>query len=500
MTSQSVSVPAPVGGWNARDPIATMPATDALVLDNWFPTPSDVRVRGGKTSWATGLSGQVESLLKYASTSTSKLFAAAGGNVYDVTSTGAVGAAVTTFSTSRIQSENFTTAAGNYLICCTGADAPQHYNGTVWATPAITGVTGGASTLVQPCAFKSRLFFTQTDSLSFWYLPVNSIAGAATEFALGGIFADGGYLLAMGTWTLDAGTGVDDHAVFVTSKGEVAVYAGTDPTSAADWGLVGVYRIGTPIGRKCMVKYGGDVLIICQDGVFPLSAALQSTRVDVTAAITDKIRPTVNQSATSYKNVYGWQVLPYPKESAVILNVPTSSTVSYQYVMNGITGAWCRFTGWNASSFAVFTDDLYFGGLNTVYKAWTGNDDNGNDIDSDAKTAFSDFGAPARKKHFKMIKMFVGTNGAFGPGIRLNVDYADERVTGTGAAIPLTAGVWGVSVWGGTTWGGGLQTIARWQKVTGVGYCASLRVRNATNGSELRWYSTDYMIEVGGIL
>lgn len=477
-----------------------MPETDAIVLDNWFPTSSDVRVRSGMTAWATGISGRVETLMAYGSTTTSKLFAVAGGNVYDVTASGAVGASVATFSNSRIAYENFTTAGGNFLMCCSGADAPQHYNGTAWATPAITGVTGGANTLSQPCAFKSRLFFTQTSSLSVWYLSVNSIAGAATELNLGGIFQDGGYIAAMGNWTLDAGRGVDDHAVFVTSKGEVAIYAGSDPTSSSSWSLVGVYRIGSPVGRNCLVKYAGDLLIICQDGVFPLSAALQSTRIDTSQAITDKIRSAISQATGLYKAVYGWQVLPFPKENALIVNVPVSAAVSHQYVMNGITGAWCRFRGWDASCFVIFLDDLYYGGTNGVFKAWTGTSDNGIDIATDAKQAFTFFGAPAKKKHFKMVKLYIGTNGSIAPGIALNVDYADQAITASGAAIPTTSGVWGVSTWGHAVWGGGLQTIKKWQKVAGVGYCASLRVRTNTNTNVARWYSTDYAVEVGGIL
>jgi len=499
-TSQSVSIPAPTGGWNARDPLASMPATDAVILDNWYPTQSDVRVRSGMTSWATGLAGRVETLMPYSSTTASKMYAVAGGDVVDVTIAGAVGAAETTFTNSRIQYEHFTTAAGNYLMCCNGVDAPQHYNGSAWATPSITSVTGGASTLVQPCSFKSRLFFVQVDSLSIWYLPVNSIAGTATEFNLGGVFQDGGYLMAMGNWTLDAGNGVDDHAVFVTSKGEVAVYSGTDPTSSNTWALVGVYRIGSPVGRRCLVKYAGDLLIICQDGVYPLSAALQSTRLDQTQAITDKIRSAVSSATALYKSNFGWQVLPYPKENALLINVPASSSISYQYVMNALTGSWCRFTGWDSACLCIFNDDLYYGGQNVVYRAWYGSNDDGNDISTDAKQAFSSFGAPSLVKHFKMVKPYIGTNSTFAPGIVLNVDYSDKVVIGTGDAVPVDAGVWGVSLWGTGKWGGGLQTLKKWRNVNGMGFTASLRMATNTKNSDARWYSTDFLFEVGGVL
>jgi len=46
-TAATASVPAPIGGWNARDSLANMSPTDAVQLVNWFPTPTDVTMRSG---------------------------------------------------------------------------------------------------------------------------------------------------------------------------------------------------------------------------------------------------------------------------------------------------------------------------------------------------------------------------------------------------------------------------------------------------------------------
>lgn len=498
-SSQAVNIPAPVGGWNARDPLSEMSPTDAITLENWWPTASDVRVREGSSSFATGMSGNIETLMTYSSTSANKMFAVtAAGNAYDVSSAGAVGAASTTFTNGRIQWENVTTAAGNFLYCCNGVDKPQYYNGAAWANPAITNVTD--STLFQPLSFKSRLFFAQTASLSLWYLPVNSIAGAATELPLGGIFRLGGYISSIATWTLDAGRGVDDHLVIITSKGEVAVYAGTDPTSATSWSLVGVYMIGAPVGRNCFAKYGGDLLIICLDGIFPLSIALQSTRIDNSQAITDKIRTAISEATGTYGSYYGWSLTPYPDKNALLLNVPTSSTTAQQYVMNGITGAWTKFTGWNAWSMTIYNNNLYFGGDGVVYRAWTGTSDNGTNILADAKPAFNHFGIRGRKKAFYMVKPYVASSSTVAPAVALNVDFADDLPTGSPTATASSFAVWDSSTWDKSTWGGDLMISKKWMKVHGVGYCASLRMRIATNTSEVRWYSTDFMVSAGGIL
>jgi hypothetical protein len=46
-TATTASVPAPIGGWNARDSLAAMAPTDAVQLVNWYPTPTDVTMRSG---------------------------------------------------------------------------------------------------------------------------------------------------------------------------------------------------------------------------------------------------------------------------------------------------------------------------------------------------------------------------------------------------------------------------------------------------------------------
>ena len=96
MAAHAESLPAPIGGWNARDSLAAMAPTDAVTLTNLFPTQSNCVLRGGSTNWATGMSGVVETIMTYYGALTSKLFAidATGKKIYDVTSQGAVGAPV----------------------------------------------------------------------------------------------------------------------------------------------------------------------------------------------------------------------------------------------------------------------------------------------------------------------------------------------------------------------------------------------------------------------
>lgn len=497
-TARTASFPAPIGGLNARDPVAAMKATDAVILENWWPTPADVQVRKGYVPWCTGFANPVETLLRYAPTSGSyKLFAAAGGSIFDATFQGAVGAAVVTgMSSAQWQHTNIATPGGSFLWMVNGLDPAQMYNGTAWSVPAVTGVT--TSNIANLCVFGNRLFMVEKSTLKVWYLPVQSIAGAATAFDLATIFGRGGYLMAMGTWSVDAGNGMNDMAVFVSSEGEVAIYQGVDPAS---WTKQGVYFVGRPIGRKCLTKFAGDCLLLCEDGLFPLSKALQSSTIDRSVSVTDKIQEAIAAQTTSFSGNYGWQTTIFPDASQLWLNVPTGNLNNFQFVQNTITGAWTTFTGMNARCWEVTGQSIFFGGTNAVYRAWTGQFDDGAQIQADALPAFQDFRVRARSKYFTMVRPSITTDGAPSILFGLDLDFLDTPATGALSYAPPTNGmVWGSMVWGTMMWGGSLRQISNWQTVGGVGYYAALRLTVQANGSQVKWNATDYVYQAGGVL
>lgn len=113
----ATSIPAPVGGWNARDALAAMPPTDAVKLVNWIPRGSYVQSRGGYGVHATGLGGPVQTMAAYFGTS-ELLLAAANGSIWDVTTTPfAVGSG---YASNRWQVANHSTR----LVWVNGEDDP----------------------------------------------------------------------------------------------------------------------------------------------------------------------------------------------------------------------------------------------------------------------------------------------------------------------------------------------------------------------------------------
>ena len=504
-SSGSVSLPAPVGGWNARDSLGDMPATDAVYLTNWFPATTECILRKGYVKWATGITGTVETIMDYEGGNSSKLFAiSTNGSVYDATANAAVGAAVLTgLSNARWQYTNFATSGGNFLYMANGVNTPYLYNGTTWtsitgaSTPAITGVT--TTDLNNPIVFKQRVFFTQKNTLKTWYLPVSSVGGAAQPIDISQYAYKGGYVVQHATWTLDAGYGADDYYVIYTSKGQVIVFKGTDPSSATTWSMIGVWDLGTPIGTRCMYKYGGDLLLLGTDGLTPLAAELQSSRLDPRVALTDKIQWAISESISLYQSSFGWQMLFYPQENQLWINVPISDGTQ-QYAMNSINKNWCNYTGWQASCWELYKDEPYFGGNGFVARAYYTNSDNGSNIIGTGLQAFSAFNSPGQLKRFTMAKPIFRTTGSPAIYANINLDFNLSDPSTVLNYTPTASGTWDNAIWDASYWGGGMAVLQQWQGVNGVGYYGAPIVKTSSQGVDTRWVSTDIVIEKGAVL
>lgn len=500
MGAQIQSLPAPVGGWNARDAITDMAPTDAVSLVNWFPRTTECQLRFGYSNYSTGLPAQVETIFAYAGASANKLFGVSNGSIYDCTAGGAVGsAAVSGLTNSRFQYINDATAGGNYLFAVNGADKARYFDGTTWTADGgtFTITVADSSTWLDVTLHKQRIWAIQTGTLTAWYLPPSSIAGAAVKFPLAPFFQQGGTLACLETWTIDGGQGIDDYLVFMSTKGEVLIYQGTDPSSISTWQMVGLYRIGSPVGNRCLYKYQGDVLVISQDGVYPLSKAIQSERIDASIAVSAKISSAISDAVTSYGANFGWQLLNFPKENQLILNVPNGLGYQQQYVMNTINQSWCNFTGWAANCWELFNDQPYFGGNGVVGLAWNTNADNGGNIFSNGLQAFSKLGTNAQKRVTLMRPVFR-SNGTPTIFAGINVDYdQSDNTAPLSFSAPTASGIWNVGLWNVAKWGStALNIFKNWQGASGIGMAIAPRFKTASQGIDVRWDANDIVFEV----
>jgi hypothetical protein len=474
----------------------------AITLDNMIPTTGGVVLREGCASHVTGLGTYIESLMEYAPPSGSnRLFAATPTAIYNVTNPGAVGAvAVSSLTNGRWQHVNFGATGGNFLCAVNGANGLRTYDGTTWVdrSPDVTGAT--ASTFSNIAVHASRLWFTQSGTLDAWYLDVAAVQGAATKFPLGPLCNLGGELVAIGTWTHDGGDGMDDYAAFITSKGQVVVYQGTDPADASTWSKVGTFRIGEPIGKRCLIKVGGDLGIITSQGV-----ALLSTLLDLNVsgqskvAITDAISGAFAQAYAASGTYFGWQVLDYPAGKLLIVNVPVAERgTAHQYVMDLDTGGWCRFKGMDAGCWSLLGSGLYFGSHSgTVYRFGGEYLDNGASISFTMQTAFTDLKTPQTKR-FIAARPLVRAPEGYTVSIDLKVDYDTTPPIISGAPMITDAGaIWDVAEWDVASWQAESTPAAVWQSIQGMGQVGSVAIAGSLSQTFVL-NSIDVLTEPGG--
>ena len=499
----SMSVPAPVGGWNARDSLDAMDPLDAISLVNLFPGQSSVESRAGAEEFSTGFGGAVETISTYRSGTVEQMIVGANNQLWRVTlSNGSKTSLSSGYSSDRWQTLNF----NGKLILCNGSDNPVEYDGT--STSNVT-YSGGVSPsdIVGVTSYKGRAFYWENNSANFWYASAGSYAGPLSEFVLDTIVQTGGDIIECMTWTRDAGDGQDDLFVIVFNTGEVLVYQGDDPGSSTDWSMIGRYSIGAPITPRGSTQLAADRVVITKDGYVPLSIALQQARVSELNNISGKIIKAAKSAATKYANNYGWEVIHYPKESMLIVNVPvdpetTAAESTYeQHVMNTNTGAWCKFTGWKAITFGVAGDQLYFGDADgKVFKAYTSTEDDGAFIQTECVPAFNPLSGASIQKQLTLctvVSDYYSPNYLDIEGLSdFNVPRAGTfRTPPDGSQAEWDASSWDEDFWAGD--GSNEPVRSETFSVAAFGYMLSVRLRFQSKIQRVRLYSLKYQFKNG---
>jgi hypothetical protein len=472
--SQPAFIPSPTKGWYVGANLSEAPKASAYILDNAFPQLDYVRMRGGSLAYATGMANaSVSTLIPYVSGAGSKFFAFCSGSIFEVSSGGPVGAALVTGlnSSAFLEYIQFTNTAATWLIAVNGVDPAQLYNGTTWVVaPAITGLTGG--NLAQIWAFKNRIYGVQAASLSAWYLPLNSIGGAAVQFDLSGIFTLGGSLLCGTTWAISSNSGLYAVCAFITSEGEVAIYDGLNPADTA-WTLKGLYKISKPLGRRCIMKTGGDIAIMTEDGIVPMSSVMTLDQIALqNVAVTKPIAPAWRDAVIARQGIAGWQIATWPLQSMAVINLPkTNAGDKTQFIANARTGAWARYIGWDANCFAVYNNNLYYGSSDgRVMQAETGGQDDGANYTWTVFPAYANLGSPAITKHIKMVRPRIQSAFPITPQVNIKVDFDTTKPPQpTASSSAATGALWDTALWDVALWPPALTDVSNWIDAEGFG-------------------------------
>lgn len=383
---------------------------------------------------------------------------------------------------------NGTTAVGTLLV--------QGITGTFADNEALTDGSGGAATSNIPSGVtsintavtsglatssvsylwkhKSRVWAVEADSTSAWYLPADAIAGAFTEFPLGGVLAQGGTLLFGGTWSQDSGAGRDDLMIFISTTGEVAVYEGTDPSS--NFSLVGVYRIGRPLGKNAHFRAGGDLAILTDDGIVPLAGAVQADRAALSGkAVTYPIEEEWRQIVKSRVNATdSYSATLWHRETMLVVGVPSLLGVpGYVLIANARTGGWTKYTGWDVRASAVFDDKLYFGdGDGAIWRGETTGADDGDAYAPLWVPRFDMLGDPGHKVAMH-CRLLARTNKSWRVQLFACGDYFVRPPTPLEAPDNDGVSLWDTGTWDSAVWDEGAtpykNTLTEWQSVAAHG-------------------------------
>jgi hypothetical protein len=532
-----VTRPAPIGGLNVRDGLAGMPDEDALQLINWIPDSYGVRCRKGYREWATNLAGgTVQSVVAYFNANTSfptgeyltlpttmpgTLFAATATGIYNITTSSTTPAVSQALSGSTyagwLSSQMLTNTAGSFLLVASEDDGYYYYNGTAWAKP-IQGSGIGEIDGVDPALFchvsmwKRRAWFVEKNTTNAWYLATDSITGTATKFDFGPQFKRGGHLAYLANWTIDAGEGIDDFLVAVGSNGDVLVYKGTDPSSATTFGLVGSWYVGQiPVGRRSYCQYGGDLIIVSADGVFPISyvtrggaALLQASAKEYSS----KIRTAIGADLRNSFTLRGWDILVHPSERLVVINTPDlRARRNQQYALSTTLNQWCVFRDIPSTCYGA-TGGYAFAGTadGRVLLLFADAFDNipfgeqvGDGIYGLIQQAYSAFGTPALQKHFLMARANFLSVVEPGAVISVATNYALSDRTAFPTYDVRTVSKWDVALWDSAKWSGGPRSFSKWVGVGAIGYAGSAVVQTGCSGDTIL-ASIDYQLRSGGPL
>lgn len=500
MKATTATLSAPFLGWNTRDPLDQMKEGYAIKLVNVFPDQGYVRTRKGtKLHCDTGENANVQTLIEYPlQNGSTQLVAGVNGKLINTTGSTPVVLA-TGLTENRWQHAIF----NNTLILVNGVDAPRNYNGTTVTAPtyqshpSYPGLV--SSNLVDVTVYKNRLYFVEKNTLSFWYGDLRATTGDLKEFDLQTVTQRGGTLAFLAPFSRDTGVGLRDYLVACTSEGEVLVYEGVDPDTAASWQLAARFFLPAPVaGRRGYYNLESDLLIMHKAGITPLGSLLSAGNTAKYAAVTDVINKSFLDATSTWGETTGWCMKYHPVAQALYVNIPVFNAAE-QFVMNPTIGAWTRYVGMNAFHWATMDDRIFYASAaGKIYEANWGTDDNGAYIKSEIKTAYTYFGNRALLKRFTLARPSVKTPTGLKFSMAVDCDF-QEGVFGTVQVGEPSASLWNTAIWNVSLWDYPQISSEDSYSLTNIGRAASLSIAVETKVGGFEMYAAAITFELGGI-
>lgn len=508
---------APTRGWIENENLAAGMPGGAKVLENWFPTQTGARLRGGSRRRAT-LPSAVRSLFSYEAGNLKRMFATTETAIYDVSNI--EDAHVTPAPVvANLKSGYFSTiplvnANGQkYLIAVNGSDDPLLFDGVNWqklnatSVPSLRGAD--VTTLSHVWKYRNRVYYIATGTMSAWYVKeVNSVGGQLVELPLSGVFKNGGSLLLGATWSVSVGNGIDEKCVFISTNGEVVIFEGGSP-ELPDWRKAGQYDTPPPLGKNATTQVGGDLLIMTVGGIIPITQVITKDSAALSlAAITRSIDPEWRKEVLS-RSTLPWEILKWPTMNMGIIAMPTTpGRDPYCFVVNLQTGAWCKYTGWDTRCVVLHDGWGYFGTSDgRVLQCEIGGYDDGAVYECRYTGLFESFGSVGYTKTIHMARATFRASKAINPKVSVSTNYAVRYPPAPDAALDTSASSnWDVGLWDRAKWDGAsaLQSLSlRWVSIGETGFAVAPQLQVTAGGRETpdaELITMDVIYEVGGMV
>lgn len=528
-THQAYSFPSPMAGVNAQQQLAGGDPLTAVVLENLMPLSRGCVLRDGYTEWQTGLPDDAHTIMSYTGAAVgvvNRTFAAcADDNIYDITLQNqplplavslALPAQVDPGNFSYI---NFANDFGSYLCAVSAGGGYVIWDGAAW-TVATVGIGPGEIDGIDPkdlgyiWTWGNRIWFIERDSMNAWYLPVGQITGTVAKFPLGGLAPHGGKLYAGVNWTVDGGggdsgstTSMNDKIIFVTDQGDIIIYGGTDPDTAATFKIEGRWYVGRiPVGGRAVRRYGSDVMLVSERGLVFLSEILRGQGFFSQAETARNINPVLATQVTQSLGRQYWECEFLPHEQAIIVNYPTGDGEpdrQWLYMLNN--KAFVTNRGMPMLTVGVSQGRTFFADYSgNIWWAFQGQSDGetaearGRDIEGYVVTTFQPMGDSVRQKRALMCKSQYVAASAPGVNQMLVASFSTPNLVSPTFTLPDDA-LWDVAIWDASVWAGDQQGFTVWRGAQGVGYYVAmvLRVKGQPGTVLTNWGA---VVENGGLL
>lgn len=501
--ARTISRPAPGGGLNVLDDVGDVKPDQATKLWNWWSDSDSVDQRPGHAEHAdTGTGLQVRTLINHELGASAEMFAASGGSIWNVTTAGAV----PTEAARGFGSDNWSFAsisANTLAVNDHPLDYPQRYDGTSWVPSTFSSDDVDVRLLKGVMEHGERLFLWPGDSLDFYYGGVGAVQGALERFPLSNLGNMGGVLVAGGSWTVDAGDGVQDVATFITSRGDMILYQGTDPGDASNWSLLGRFKVADPVGlHRAVMNYGPDMIVMTSDGFLSLRGILAEGPASRQRAISRKIYPLVRDVVEESAGDDGWDSVYSPDGSMLIFSAPgrhEDQSDYIQFVYNPLKKGWFPWRGLPSVCWGQFNQALYIGDkTGKVHRvARDILDDDGADIVKEYHSRWDGMENQNVLKKLFSAQFIMICDGQYDMRMTTLSDFQEggEDIAATQQTVTLNApgAPWDDTAWDIDYWAGDNRHFD-WIPATAWGYRMQIRSRISSKGLKFKWRTTKFQV------